>query len=192
MGAEKALLALAGRPVIAHVIERVRPQVDEFFINANGDPARFAAFHCRVVADWGETDLAGPLVGVRAALAYAASRGFARLATAPCDAPFLPLDLVARLDAAMTASGALAAVAQSAHGLEPMFAIWSLRAESEIAAEFARGEASPRGVLERLGAARVLFAEEEGDDPFANLNSPEDLAAARARLGPAGVSEDRA
>jgi molybdopterin-guanine dinucleotide biosynthesis protein A len=81
----------------------------------------------------------------------------------------------------MAASGAPAAAAQSASGLEPMFALWSLRAESEIAAECARGEGSPRAVLERLGAARILFAAADGD-PFANVNRPEVLAAARARL----------
>ena len=83
----------------------------------------------------------------------------------------------------MARSGAPVAVAQSPRGLEPMFALWRERAMSEIAAEFARGEASPRAVMARLGAVRVLFAAGDGDDPFANLNSPEDFAAAEARLG---------
>ena len=180
MGAEKALLALGGQPLIAHVAGRLRPQVDALFINANGDPDRFAWLDCPVVADGADVGAAGPLIGLRAAFAFAASRGFARLATAPCDAPFLPLELVARLDAAMTASGAPAAAAQGVSGLEPMFALWSLTAEREIAAELANGGASPRGVLERLGADRVTFAAD--DDLFANLNRPEDLAAAEARL----------
>lgn len=180
MGAEKALLALAGRPLIAHVVERLRPQVDLVFINANGEPARFASLDCPIVADAPQAGVAGPLVGIRAALVFARSHGLARLATAPCDAPFLPLDLVSRLDAAIMASGAPAAVAQRASGLEPMFALWSLRAESEIIAECARSEASPRAVLERLGATRVLFPDD--GDPFANVNRPEDLTAAAARL----------
>lgn len=181
MGAEKALLALGGQTLIAHVAGRLRPQVDALFINANGEPARFAWLGYPVVADGGaDVGVEGPLAGLRAAFAFAASQGFARLATAPCDAPFLPLDLVARLDVAMTASGALAAAPQGASGLEPMFALWSLKAEREIAAEFARGEASPRGVLERLGADRVEFS--TVNDPFANLNRPEDLAAAEARF----------
>lgn len=192
MGAEKALLALAGRSVVGHVVERLRPQVAELYVNANGDAARFASFHCAVIPDATRAGLAGPLVGVAAALAFAARRGFTRLATAPCDAPFLPLDLVARLDEAMSAHRALVAVAQSPHGLEPMFALWSARAQSAIADEFACGEASPRNVIERLGAARVLFSADGDGDPFANLNRPEDLAAARARFGRNGVSDDRA
>jgi molybdopterin-guanine dinucleotide biosynthesis protein A len=183
MGAEKALLALAGRPLVAHVVERLRPQVADTFINANGEAARFAGLGCEVVADAAGAGLAGPLLGVAAALAHARRRGFSLLATAPCDAPFLPLDLVARLTAAMAASGARIAVAQSPRGLEPMFALWSEHALGEIAAELAHGEASPRAVMARLGAVRVPFAPREGEDPFANLNSREDFAAAEARLG---------
>ncbi len=188
MGAEKALLPLAGRPLVAHVVARLRPQVAELFVNANGDAGRFGGLDCAVVADEAGDNLAGPLRGVSAAIAFARRRGFSLLATAPCDAPFLPLDLVARLAAAIVATGAAIAVAESPRGLEPMFALWSERATSEIAAEFARGEASPRRVMARLGAARVVFAQGEGDDPFANLNSPEDFAAAEARLGGAGAA----
>ncbi len=183
MGAEKALLALAGRPLIAHVVERLRPQVAELFINANGEAARFQDFGCAVVADEGGADPAGPLRGVAAAIAHARRRGFSLLAAAPCDAPFLPRDLVARLAAAMASSGAPVAVAATPRGLEPMFALWRERAASEIAAELARGDASPRAVMARLGAAHVFFAPGEGGDPFANLNGREDFAAAEARLG---------
>ena len=166
MGAENALLPLAGRPLIAHVVERLRPQVAELIISANGEAARFASLDCAVVAD----------------LAFARRRGFSLLATAPCDAPFLPRDLVARLAAAIAASGAPVAVAQSARGLEPMFALWRESAAGEIAAEFTRGEASPRAVMARLGAAPVFFAPVGGEDPFANLNTREDFAVAEARL----------
>ena len=181
-GAEKALLPLAGRPLIAHVVERLRPQVAELFVNANGEAARFASLDCAVVADPPEARGDGPLSGVGAALAFARRRGFSLLAAAPCDAPFLPRDLVARLAAAIAASGAPVAVAQSVRGLEPMFALWRESAAGEIAAEFARGEASPRAVMARLGAAPVFFASVGGEDPFANLNTREDFAVAEARL----------
>ncbi len=192
MGAEKALLALAGRSLVAHVVERLRPQVGELFINANGAAARFQSLNCAVVADEAGAELAGPLLGIGAALAFARRRGFSLLATAPCDAPFLPRDLVARLAAAIVASGAAIAVAESPRGLEPMFALWRERAISEIAAEFARGEASPRAVMARLGATRVFFAPDDGEDPFANLNSPEDFAAAEARMSDPRYRTDQA
>ena len=80
----------------------------------------------------------------------------------------------------MEASGALAALAETPRGSEPMFALWSVKARSAVDDECTHGQASPRAVLDRLGAARALF--QEHDDPFANLNRPEDLAAAEARL----------
>ena len=92
---------------------------------------------------------AGPLAGVAAGLARAGADGFAYLATAPCDAPFLPLDLVARL---MAAGEGGAAVAISETGLEPMFALLPVSALARVEAALEAGRASPRSVLEALGA----------------------------------------
>ena len=187
MGAEKALLPLAGRPLLAHVVQRLRPQVDALFVNANGDLARFAGFDLAVIADAAPAPDAGPLAGVAAALRAAQSRGYALLATAPCDAPFLPLDLVARLAVAMAESGAPVAVAESPNGLEPLFALWRVDLADQAEAAQRAGEGGPRGLLARLGAAPARFIE---DEPFANLNTPEDLAAAQARLGPSAAQRD--
>jgi molybdenum cofactor guanylyltransferase len=96
MGVEKALVDFAGRPMLAHVLARFAPQVMALAINANGDPARFAAFGAPVIADLAP-DQPGPLAGIAAALAWAQAHGCSRVATVPCDAPFLPRDLVARL-----------------------------------------------------------------------------------------------
>ena len=180
MGVDKALAPLAGRPLIAHVAARLAPQVDALFVNANGDAARFAALHCVVVADAGPSGGGGPLAGVAAALGYARTHGFAWLATAPCDAPFLPRDLVARLAAAIDGSGAPFAVAACASGLEPMFALWSTALAPEVAAALAAGDGGPRRLIARLGAAEARF---DDADAFANLNTPEEFAAAQARLG---------
>src|SRR5689334_18769900 len=91
MGREKALISLAGKPLLAHVLERFRPQVDCVALNANGDPSRFAAFALEVAPDR-HADHPGPLAGLAAALHLALSRGYELVATAPSDAPFLPLD----------------------------------------------------------------------------------------------------
>jgi len=106
MGIDKALAPLAGQPLIAHVAARLDPQVDALFVNANGDLARFRGIGRAIVADAGARPGGGPLAGVAAALAYASLLGAQWLATAPCDAPFLPLDLVARLAAAAERRGA--------------------------------------------------------------------------------------
>jgi len=180
MGGDKALAALAGRPLVAHVAARLAPQVDALFLNANGDAARFASLRYAIVADAAPNAGGGPLAGVAAALRYAQAQGFAWLATAPCDAPFLPLDLVARLAAAADEKGAPIAVAAAAAGLEPMFALWSTALTPEVEAALATGDGGPRRLIARFGAAQALFADA---DAFANLNTPEEFAAAAARLG---------
>jgi len=179
MGVEKALTPLAGRPLVAHVAARFAPQVDALILNANGDAARFAFLRCAIVADATPNVGCGPLAGVAAALRYAQAQGFDWLAATPCDAPFLPLDLVARLAAAADEKGAPIAVAAGAGGLEPMFALWSTALAPEVEAALAAGDGGPRRLMTRFGAAQALFADAEA---FANLNTPEEFAAAAARL----------
>ena len=96
-GGDKGLLDLAGKPMLAHAIERLSPQVGRMVINANGDPARFAAFGLPVVADT-IADFAGPLAGVLAGMRWSRANAPAArwIATAAGDAPLLPRDLVER------------------------------------------------------------------------------------------------
>ncbi len=125
----------------------------------------------------------GPLAGICAALAYASQLGFSLLATVPCDAPLLPLDLVAKLAPAMRAAGAPVVVAAGPRGLEPMFALWRTETVDALDEALVCGEVSPRRLMERLGAVRVLFQDAAGDnDCFTNVNTPEELTAARAPL----------
>ena len=184
MRVDKALTPLAGRPLIAHVVERLRPQVDFLVISANGDAGRFAAFDAPVVADADPLAYAGPLAGVCAAMALASSRGVELVATAPCDAPFLPADLVARLLATLERTGAPAAAARRAGRIEPLFALWRVAAQGAIDEALARGDASPRALLIHCGAAFADF--EEGANSFDNFNDPAALAAAEARLAASG------
>ncbi|MCE7897557.1 MAG: molybdenum cofactor guanylyltransferase, partial [Gammaproteobacteria bacterium PRO8] len=97
-GGDKCLRPLGGRPLLAHVVERLKPQVDRLALNANGDPARFAAFGLPVIAD-GVPDFAGPLAGVLAGMEWAAATlpEAHYIVTAPGDGPFLPSDLVRHL-----------------------------------------------------------------------------------------------
>jgi len=108
---DKALAQLGGRTVLDHVIERARPQVDHLILNVNGDRARFARFNLEIVAD--ETPGEGPLGGILAALGHAEACGFDLTATFPCDTPFFPRDLVARLGAALDTQGGDFAIAAS-------------------------------------------------------------------------------
>ena len=180
LGVDKALAPLAGQPLIGRVAARLAPQVDALLVNANGDPTRFAFLNCAIIADAATNAGGGPLAGVAAALRQAETQGFGWLATAPCDAPFLPRDLVVRLAAAANEKSAPVAVAATATGLEPMFALWSTTLAAEVEAALAAGDGGPRRLMARFGAAQALFDDAAA---FANLNTAEDFAAAAARLG---------
>jgi molybdopterin-guanine dinucleotide biosynthesis protein A len=177
-GGDKCLRLLAGRPILAHIIARARPQVTALAINANGDPGRFAGFGLPVVAD-SVADFAGPLAGVLAGLDWAAAAlpAASHVASFAGDAPFLPLDLVARLDAAVAAGSELACAA-SAGRAHPVFGLWPV----------ALREALRRALVEdrirkvdrwtaRFRLATVEFPTGR-IDPFFNANEPEDLAEA--------------
>ena len=179
-GGDKALLPLAGRPLIAHVIDRLAPQAEPLAIGANGDPARFAAFGLVVVAD-GEPAGAGPLAGLLAGLDWAASLGAGALVTAAVDTPFLPRDLVARLrDAAGPAGLAVAATpGRDGPELHPTAGLWPVGLRAALRADLARGARRLGGWAEAQGCALARFAD---PDAFFNVNAPEDLARAEAML----------
>lgn len=187
-GAEKALMTLRGRPLIAHAAERMAPQVASLILSANGDPARFASLALPVVPD--ETaDLPGPLAGVLAALHWFAENApqVSAMVSLPADTPLAPPDLVSRLRDGLAASpGAPVAVAQSRGRRHPVIALWTRPAAAEIAAALARGERRAEAIIDRLGAVAVPFPDLDiagrTVDPFFNINTPEDLAAAEKIL----------
>jgi molybdopterin-guanine dinucleotide biosynthesis protein A len=186
-GGDKCLRPLGGRPMLARIIERARPQVAALVLNANGDPARFAAFGLPVVADTVE-GFAGPLAGVLAGLEWAAAHrpDAAWLATFATDAPFFPRDLVARLHEAAARAGAALACARSAGQDHPVFGLWPVR----LAADLRRAmvEEGIRKVDVWTARYKLAVAEfaAEPFDPFFNANRPEDLAEAERLLPLAG------
>lgn len=177
-GADKALLDLDGRPLVAHVVERFAPQVAPLFLSANGDPTRFAAFRLDVVAD-PFAEPAGPLAGVAAAgLRLRETRpDIGLLATVAVDTPQLPRDLVARLAAALEAAPeARVAIAASLGRSHPVAALHRLVGLDELVAGLADG--SIRRVMRWVEARGLVTVDFDGacGDPFLNLNRPEDLA----------------
>lgn len=175
-GADKALLPLAGRPLIAHAIDRLEPQVERLAISANGDPARLSRFGLPVLPDAGGSH--GPLSGLLAALDWAAALGATHLVTAPTDAPFTPPDLTPRL--LLAAEGTGAALARSGGHDHPTFGLWPVSARDALSAFLASG-AKPR-VRDFATALHAARADFPADGAFANLNTPEDLATAEARI----------
>ncbi|TJZ93317.1 molybdenum cofactor guanylyltransferase MobA [Paracoccus gahaiensis] len=181
-GGDKPLLPLGGRPMLAHLLDRLRPQVGRIALNANGDPARFAGFGLPVRAD-SLPDHPGPLAGVLAALDWAAECGADHVLTVAGDTPFLPPDLAQRLLAARGPRGlALAAslTGEAAPREHPTIGIWPVALRDDLAATLAADQRRVRSFTARHQPGQALWP---GDpDPFANINTPDDLARAEARL----------
>lgn len=175
-GRDKALLPLADRPMIAHVAARLAPQLAALAINANGDPARFGFLGLPVLPDT-VGDTPGPLAGILAGMRWAAEQGFARLATAPSDTPFLPTDLVTRLAEAR----APIALASRDGALHPLAALWSTHLADALEQALAAGTRKVTDWAFAHGAVEVSF-DQGCADIFANINTPNDLAEAEHRL----------
>ena len=185
-GGDKGFRLLGGVRLLDRVIERFRPQVGRLVVNANGDPSRFAATGLPVVADT-VADFAGPLAGVLAGLDWAASQVPQALwiATVATDAPFIPRDLVARMVVA-TEEGAELVCAASHGRAHPVIGLWPIRLRDDL-----RRAVTEEGMRKvdiwtaRHRLAVVDFAVDPVD-PFFNVNTPEDLAAADRLVAPPG------
>lgn len=179
-GADKALLSLGGRPLLAHVADRFEPQVERLALSANGDPARFATFGFPVLTDEQGTRL-GPMAGLLAGLDWLAATGGTHLATVSVDTPFLPCDLVPRLLLASDSTKA-PAIAESQGRAHPTCGLWPLGLRAPLRAALSAGERRIGHWAKTQGAAQAVFTGND-PDPFFNINQPDDLARAEAWLG---------
>lgn len=181
-GGDKPLQLLAGRPMLASILERLEPQVAMVAISANGDPARFAEYGLPVLADEGKQS--GPLSGILAGLRWAKTEGMPKVLSIAGDTPFFPADLAGRLAEEVAGRGDIA-VAASGGRRHPVFALWPVSLEADLRNFLAESATFSVAVfLERHGTVSVDFpmANVEGQslDPFFNVNTPEDLAEAEA------------
>ena len=169
-GADKGLQPFRGKPMVAHAIERLAPQVDEILINANRNPEAYAALGHRVIADEIE-GFAGPLAGFERGLAHAAGD---LVVTVPCDSPFLPEDLVARLCAALELDGADLAVAKTGDQAHPVFSLMKREVHDSLRAFLGSGQRKIDKWYSALKVVEVSFDDEA--DAFRNINTREELA----------------
>lgn len=184
-GGDKGLLRLGDQPLLAHVIERLRPQVSGVALNANGDPGRFTDYDLPVVADSIE-GYAGPLAGVLAGLDYASEQGADHIVTAAADTPFFPTDLVEVLQLAAKMEDtniALAATPDPERGTlrQPTFGLWPVALREDLRAALNDGVRKVVQWTSRHNAADAMFPNWDYD-PFFNINRPEDLQKAEAML----------
>lgn len=170
-GIDKGLVRLGARPLVERVIERIGPQVGRLLLSANRNIDAYRAFGLPVLldADEGLEPFPGPLAGVLAGLRAASTPW---LAVVPCDAPFLPVDLVSRLAAAV--GHRPAAVAWVGACVEPLFCLLRVDLADELAAALAHGERRAEAWLRGVGAAAAEFSEADG---FANLNTLQEVRA---------------
>lgn len=202
MGADKALVQLSGRPLVAWVAERFAPQVERLALSANGNPARFAglglpedmvilpdggpvppvspsalsdATHSVTISTVARSK--GPLSGILSGLIWAAPLGATAVVVVPCDGPFLPPDLVPRL--CLAADGGTPALATSGSDIHPTCSLWPITLLPALQA-FLASDAVPR-VRDFAGAHGATFAPFPPGS-FINANTPEDIAGLEARL----------
>ncbi len=178
-GGDKPMRTIRGRTILDRVIARLAPQCDGLILNANGDPARFGAFGLPVIADTVQ-DFPGPLAGILAALDWtAANRPDAGwILSAAADCPFLPRDLVARLQQARIAEGAQLAVAASAGQTHPVIGLWSVALCEELRHALVKEDIRK---IDRWTARYRLATvtwPAEPLDPFFNANTMDDIAEA--------------
>jgi molybdopterin-guanine dinucleotide biosynthesis protein A len=177
-GGDKGLLQLGDQSILSRVIDRLEPQCAHIAINANGDPSRLMQFNLPIIAD-SIPDFAGPLCGVLAGMDWAASMGATHIVTAAADTPFMPCDLVPRLQMAAQTSPAGLALAASPGGRQPTFGIWPTALRDDLRDALIDGLRKVVHWTTHHGAATAEFPD---DAAFFNVNTPADLDSARGML----------
>jgi molybdopterin-guanine dinucleotide biosynthesis protein A len=176
-GVDKGLKPLRGKPMIEWVLDRFSPQVDEVLINANQNRDAYAAYGHRVIED-AIGGFAGPLAGLHRGLSEARHD---LIATVPCDSPFLPPDLVARLAAALDEQRTELAVARTGDQPHPVFCLCRKSVLGSLTAFLEGGGRKIDKWYSALRVTEVLFDDEA--EAFTNINDLEELREHETRGG---------
>jgi molybdopterin-guanine dinucleotide biosynthesis protein A len=171
-GSHKGLARLHNRPLVEHVVQALRTQTSgAIAINAKAD-SPYAGYADTILPDLLGEDM-GPLSGLYAALNWAHGNDDPRVLTCAIDTPFLPDDLVEKLSAAEGA-----AIAKSYECIHPVCGIWPTTLMSQLEQQLAAGKGAAHIWAQTSGAVEIAFGKAGEPDPFFNINTPEDLAAA--------------
>jgi molybdopterin-guanine dinucleotide biosynthesis protein A len=174
-GVDKGLKPLRGRPMVSWVVERFAPQVDEVLVNANQNLETYGGFGFRVIPDE-IGGFAGPLAGLHRGLSEAKHD---LVATVPCDSPFLPQDLIARLHGALQARGADLAVAKTGEQAHPVFCLCRKSVLASLTSFLDAGGRKIDAWYAQLKVVEVIFDDEPG--AFSNVNTEAELKAFEER-----------
>lgn len=170
-GADKGLIAFQGKPLVAHVLERLKPQVDEILVNANREVDVYGKFGYPVISDT-ITGFAGPLAGLHCGMSRS---GNPLVLTVPCDSPFLPTDLASRLLTALQQQNVDLAVAKTGDQAQPVFSLCRTTLLPNLTRFLQEGGRKIDFWYADLKTVEVPFDDEA--DAFANINTPEELSA---------------
>jgi molybdopterin-guanine dinucleotide biosynthesis protein A len=179
-GIDKPLRALAGRALIAQVIECVAPQVERLIINANRNAADYRCLGYPLVDD-GAYIGCGPLAGVLAGLAAV---GSGDMLCVPGDAPALPRDLAARL---LERRGSAAiAYADDGSGPQPLCCLLRGELAEDLHTYLDGGGRTPREWFAAHAAIAVDFS--EAPRWAWSINTAEEWTAAESQLNPSSLA----
>ena len=178
-GGDKALIRIGGEAILDRVLAVLRGKCDPIILNANGDPARFARYGLPVIAD-SVPDFAGPLAGILAGLDWAAAHapGTEWVVSVPGDCPFLPADLVDRLHAARTEAGTPLACARSGDWRHPVVGLWRVDLRDDLRHALTVEDLRKIEIWTARHGIAIASWPDQPVDPFFNVNTPDDLAAA--------------
>lgn len=173
-GADKGLIALHGKPLITYVIDTIKPQVGNLIINANRNLDQYNTFGYPVIQD-ALPGQAGPLAGMASAL-LAAETDYVLIV--PCDSPYLPHDLAARLATALTQAHAEIAMAHDGTRMQPVVALLQRDLANNLAGDMLQSIQRGHNKTERWMTSRRLALADFSDQPqaFKNINTTEDIA----------------
>ena len=178
-GGDKPLTRIGGATILSRLLERLKPQCQRLILNANGDLARFADTGLPVIPD-GVPDFAGPLAGILAGLDWAAAHApeVAYVASVPGDCPFLPRDLVTRLHEARAAAGQPLACARSGEWRHPVVGVWPVALRADLRHALTKEDLRKIELWTARHGVALADWPAAPVDPFFNVNTPEDAAAA--------------
>jgi molybdopterin-guanine dinucleotide biosynthesis protein A len=178
-GGDKARIAIGGATILERVLRRLKPQCTQLILNANDDPARFADTGLPVVPD-SVPGFVGPLAGILAGLDWAAVHrpDITDIVSVPGDCPFLPADLIARLQAGRQAAGQPLACARSGEWRHPVVALWPVALREDLRHALTVDDLRKIETWTARHGVAVVDWPAMPVDPFFNVNTPEDVAQA--------------
>jgi molybdopterin-guanine dinucleotide biosynthesis protein A len=178
-GGDKAMIRIGGKTILERVLERLRPACANIVLNANGDPARFARFGLPVIAD-SIPDFAGPLAGILAGLDWAATHapGVSDVMSTPGDCPFLPWNMAERLHQARQVAKLPLACARSGDWRHPVVGLWPVALREDLRTALTVDGLRKIEVWTARHGIAIADWPAVPVDPFFNVNTPEDAAAA--------------